>query len=76
MTVLQTGCSESLAQSRDMETCLEEHSEQSRADLWQVQTCLDAAKSTANAVEYFLEPPPALQGHSSHTGGSSSACMQ
>ena len=56
VTVLETACSELLAQSRDVETCLEEHSEQSRADLWQVQTCLDAAKSTAEAVEDFTHP--------------------
>ena len=56
VTVLETACSELLAQSRDVETCLEEHSEQSRADLWQVQTCLDAAKSTAEAVKGFVHP--------------------
>ena len=56
VTVLETACSELLAQSRDVETCLEKHSKKSRADLWQVQTCLDAAKSTAEAVEDFVHP--------------------
>ena len=51
VTVLETACSELLAQLRDMETCLEEHCEQSRTDLWQVQTCLNAAMSTAEAVD-------------------------
>ena len=56
VTVLESARSELSAQSKEIGTCLEEHSKQTGADLSQIQTSVNNTKSTVSTLEGFLHP--------------------
>ena len=56
VTVLESARSELSTQSKEIGTCLKEHSKQTGADLLQIQTSVNNTKSTVNTLEGFLHP--------------------
>ena len=57
VTVLESATSELLALSSEIESCLEEHSEQTESDLSDIRESLENTKETANTIEGLLGQP-------------------